>query len=461
MFSFAEMEGNRLAPYEWNDESTDWSKGMYERFNDLKYSDPTFKTTLAVGGWNFGTAKMTAMLATFENRKEFIETSVDFLRNPTNGALGFDGLDLDFEYPGSRGSPPEDKQRFTLLVQEMKAHFVQHNLLVTAAVAAGKDTIDAGYEIDLIAADLDFINLMTYDLNGAWNDYTAHNAPLYPRSDEEGANRLLNVEWASNYWVEGGTPKEKLIIGMPTYGRGLRLVDAANNGYNAPAAGPCTAGTFTREAGFLAYYEICDGIISKGATRVWNEEHQTPHAYLGDQWVGYDDTDSLEIKINWMKEQGYGGFMVWSYDLDDFNGNFCGGSKYPLLTAMNVALGSGGTNPSRPPTTTTEPTTSTEYTGTYPSGFSTVTTTTQSTTTDDGSGGEFCSGKADGLYANPENCESFYQCANGAGILFPCSGGTVYDPETGICNWKDQVDMGQVCDGCGNDERHCPALTLA
>jgi chitinase len=83
----------------------------YDQFNDIKLANPSVKTLLAVGGWNFGVAKMTSMLRDSSTRAEFIRTSIEFLRKRQ-----FDGLDLDFEYPADRGSPPEDKARFAALV---------------------------------------------------------------------------------------------------------------------------------------------------------------------------------------------------------------------------------------------------------------------------------------------------------------------------------------------------------
>ncbi|XP_059149127.1 chitotriosidase-1-like [Physella acuta] len=336
IYAFAKLSNNQLAPFEWNDDDTATSKGMYSKFNDLKLTNPQLKTLLAVGGYNLGTAPFSQMAATPTTRARFIQTAIKFLRDRK-----FDGLDLDWEYPALRGSPAGDAHLFTLLVQETVDAFDleqktsgKPKLLLSAAVAAGKETVDVAYEISAIASKLDFINLMSYDFHGSWDPVTGHNSPLYAGLLETGAIRNYNVDFAAKYWVSKGALKSKINIGLPTYGRSFTLSSVSKNNTGDPAAGAGPAGRFTQEPGSLSYYEICE-MISQGATVRRSMDQQVPYLVKGSVWVGYDDPVSLRNKVKYIKDNGYGGSMLWTLDQDDFTGTFCGQGKFPLTTAVS------------------------------------------------------------------------------------------------------------------------------
>lgn len=167
------------------------------------------------------------------------------------------------------------------------------------------------------------------DIHGAWNNYVDHQTPLYRRPWDQPGDTI--VAESVDYWLEKGMPREKLIFGLPLYGRSFRLADCAQTTIGSPAIGAATAGRYTGEDGFLAYYEVCL-FQQEGWTTVTSAQEgfngtMGPYVY-GDnngkcEWVGFDDPDMVITKVKYAMEKRLGGIMVWELSLDDFNG-FCG-----------------------------------------------------------------------------------------------------------------------------------------
>lgn len=146
IYAFGGIKNNQITAYEWNDDNTDWSKGLYERTMNLKQKNPNLKVLLAIGGWNLASEPFTKIVSNSATMDNFVSTSITFLKQRK-----FDGLDLDWEYPANRGSPPEDRDRFSELCRRLSKAFKPHGLLLTAALGAGKATIDTAYDIPSIS----------------------------------------------------------------------------------------------------------------------------------------------------------------------------------------------------------------------------------------------------------------------------------------------------------------------
>lgn len=389
---------NQLTSIEWND------KEMYARLSNLKTVNPALRTLLSVGGTVNGISPFIAMSAKAESRATFIKSAISFLREHM-----FDGLNLDWQYPGNSGGP-EEKERFTLLITELSEAFDSEakdtrksRLQLTANVAGLRSIIDKAYEVEKIVPHLEFLNVLTYDFHGHWDPVTGHNSPLYRGSEDSASYYHHNINSSLSYWLELGAPAELLLMGFPTYGRTFRL-SSASSGLGAPASGAADLGIYTGTAGFWAYYEICDFIQSATVSRIIDQK--VPFATFASAWVGYDDMESILHKVQWMTNNNLGGAHVWTLDMDDFSGSFCSAGSFPLVNHLRVSMGF-------PPKPTIPP----------------APTTTRDPLAD------FCRGRPDGLYENAADKTTFLQCFNGITYLQRCQPGLIYWDSCKCCNW--------------------------
>jgi len=393
-FAFAKLDGTTFAvlPYEANDitdPNAGVAQGNYDKINSLKAKYPHLKTLLSLGGWSFGATIFSRMASQATSRAAFITSVMAFVRQ-----YNFDGIDVDWEYPAhtGQGGKPEDTVNFSTLLGEMRAAIEsevrgnKEKLLLTIAAPAGASAFN-GLQLNVIHQHLDWINLMSYDFHGGWEPTAGFNTPLYCPPGE-----TMCIDYAIDAYIRAGTPSEKLVLGLGTYGRSWTLANPANTNPGAATAGPGTAGKCTGEAGILAYYEVKE-MLAAGATEKIDSVAVAAYAYLGNQWVSYDSPATIKSKIEYAHAKALGGAMVWALDLDAPKGGFY---ELQCIAAANL-FGSAGANDqpttgsndnptNSEPNTNNGPNSGTGPTGTGPSTNSgtTTSTTTTTTTTDNG-----------------------------------------------------------------------------
>lgn len=208
-----------------------------------------------------------------------------------------------------------------------------NNFELSVAVAPCSNQA-AGYDGPAIAREVDFINVMFYDLHGKWEPTTANHAAMGFTMGGLPAP-AYSVKTCAEYWLnQQKVPIKQLILGIPLYGNAFALKNLKINGVGAPAWG--VAKSPVRDN--YLYSEIC----RKNLGWTYGSENGNglggPYAYLpnGD-WVGYDNKDSASYKALIAKSNSFGGIMFWSIDQDDVYGA-CGDGKFPVVTACHNVL---------------------------------------------------------------------------------------------------------------------------
>jgi chitinase len=293
-------------------------RGSFHQLQLLKQRHPHLRTLISVGGWTWS-SRFSDVASTEASRQVFVESCVDFMMT-----YGFDGIDIDWEYPVGGGLPtnttrPEDRANYTLLLQAFRERLDERapGSLLTIAAPAGPG-IYANLELDRIHDHLDWINLMSYDFHGGWDPITNFNAPMSPSAADptpDPATRAgFNVSAAVTGYLAAGVPASELVVGVPFYGRGWAGVPPTNDGLFQSHTG-LPPGTW--EPGVFDYHDLAANYVGKCARHV-SEEAAVPWLYCPDGvMISYDDPESLAVKRDYVRGAGLGGVMFWELSGDD------------------------------------------------------------------------------------------------------------------------------------------------
>ena len=341
----------------------------------LRIKNPHLKIGISVGGWT-RSGDFPGVAADETKRKNFAKNIAKFI-----DYIGYDFVDIDWEYPTAVRDPdpsgsgvdidegcpgtPEDTEHFTLLLQEIRNELdiigKKNDKYYELSVAmSASRTYMSKIEYDKVLKIVDFANMMTYDLNGAWNPYTAHHTALHTNEAYDHSKMLEAVNSVENcikYLEEtyGNTiDYKKITVGVAPYTRGWARVqndglDPNNPGLYAtaePNSVPTPDGT---KSGTWGFYELSTLMQQFGLQEYYDETAEA--AYYYGPSTGYfftcDNERSVAAKAKYVKEKGLGGLIAWMASLDQeivitkamFNGLYGEGYEFPEQKMIYADVG--------------------------------------------------------------------------------------------------------------------------
>lgn len=313
---------------------------IFAQLREFRNAHPHLHLLISIGGWGAAPQFSDAAL-TVKSREAFARSCIQsyVVRE------GFDGIDLDWEFPvrgGVSQNPhrPEDRADATALAQEIRRELdslgaaTHRQYYLTAAVPAGRFenggaySASDSYDLAAFAQSLDWVNLMTYDMGTTFSPSSNFNAPMRadPNDPTPAAQRNANNVTGAVAWFEAaGVPASKIVLGVPFYGRGFTGVSSDR------------AGLYSSYTG--GYPEIPWSVVSSHYLqdshweKHWSETAQEPWLYdaTTHTFFSYDDPRAIAAKAAFVKHAGLRGAMFWLLGQDDPQQSLLRALSDPLL----------------------------------------------------------------------------------------------------------------------------------
>ncbi|KAI3801748.1 hypothetical protein L1987_29862 [Smallanthus sonchifolius] len=274
----------------------------------LQEKKPPVKTLFSIGGGLIGPKLFSRMALGQKSRKSFIISAIEVARK-----FDFDGVDLDWEFPQTL----VDMVNFGHLLHEWRVAVKKEaksigkpQLLLSAATyykpELTLDDVYRKYPVKSINKNLDWINAMCYDYHGSWDlSATGTLAALYD------PNSHVSTSSGLQSWIKAKIHREKLVMGLPLYGRTWKLKDPSLYGIGAPAVaiGPGIKGA-------MLYAKVQEFNNQNNAKVVYDKPTVSYYSVAGTSWIGYDDVKSIKLKIKYAQSLNIGGYFFWAINAD-------------------------------------------------------------------------------------------------------------------------------------------------
>ncbi|KAK4143160.1 glycoside hydrolase superfamily [Dichotomopilus funicola] len=308
-FSLVNPKTFRLEPMD------DKTGTLYGAVSNLKSRQPDLQVWLAVGGWAMNDpgpyrTTFSDLAASEDAQDEFFESLASFMMKNN-----YDGVDIDWEYPmaDDRGGIEADFKNFVKFLKRLRSRLNQIGTPKGLSI-----TLPASYwylkGFDIVGLEpyVDFYNVMTYDIHGVWDSKVNSLGP-YARAH----TNLTEIEEALKLLWRNNINPERVNLGIGFYGRSFTMKDSKCMEAGCEFEKGGSGGDCTGTPGVLSAHEITQ-IIKNGAKVTLDKEAAVEIVTWDDnQWVSWDNTETLAMKVKYANERCLGGVMAWAVDLDD------------------------------------------------------------------------------------------------------------------------------------------------